>query len=296
MSADPQPRSRRTQGLRRSVGDADGADRRHIGSSPTRQPETERAEGIQVIARATNVLRHLAGGPDGLSIAQLAGSLGLPRSTTHRIVQALTKEGLAREISSGRYVLGPELMSLAFAGHRGLRSQLSPHVQQLSTQLGETVDLAVLSDADVLFIDQHVSRQTLQVASQVGARFPAHCTASGKALLATLPRWRVERLLPWALPPLTPRTITSRRAMLEELDRIGRSGVAYDFEEHSPGIIAVAVAITDHCGETAALSVVVPSARYREREDLEEALLGEWRDIQSELGHPEVSVAGQAQG
>jgi DNA-binding IclR family transcriptional regulator len=245
---------------------------------------TRSQNGIQVISRAAAVLRQLALEREGMTVIDVAHAVDLPRSTTHRIILALTREGLARRDSDGRFTLGLEFESLAEAARFSLRRRLAPHVLRISEQTGETAELSVLSGGDVLFIDGHASRQTLRVVSEIGARAPVHATASGKALLATLPDARVESMLPRALAGLTRSTITSRSRLLKELDGVRRTGTACDVEEHSLGVCSVAGAVTDEHGDMAALAVVVPTARFERRAELEALLLREIREIQRKVG------------
>jgi IclR family acetate operon transcriptional repressor len=243
-----------------------------------------RDRGVQVISRAAHVLRSLATRQDGMTVANVANDLELPRSTTHRILQALSKEGLTRRTATGRYTLGFELGSLASAARSDLLTRAAPHMLRLGSRLGETVELTVLSGPDVMLMDRSVSRHSLRATSEIGRRLPAHATAGGKALLAALPRSEVEQLLPRALEPLTPATITSRDALLDELESVRSGGTAADVEEHAAGVCSVAVVVGDRGGEAAALCIVVPAARYELRSDFEAALLRERRQIQHELG------------
>ena len=255
------------------------------GPAPVTTSAGKRAhDGVQVISRAAAVLRRLAGERDGLTVIDIARGVGLPRSTTHRIVLALTREGLAHRAADGRFTLGLEFESLAEAARFSLRQRLGPHLLRLSEQTGESAELGVLSGGDVLFIDTHPSRQTLRVVSAVGSRAPVHATASGKAQLAALPEATVERMLPRSLSGLTRSTITSRARLLEELDLVRSTGAAFDIEEHSLGVCSVATAVTDRNGETAALALVVPTARFSSRSALEATLLRETRQIQREAG------------
>ena len=227
---------------------------------------TKRREGVQVIARAAEVLRRLAAEPHGLTLIELAARVGLPRSTTHRIVGALSQEGFVRAAPSGRLRIGPALIGLAVSSRRDVRHEAGPYLERLSHDLGETVDLAVLDGGEVLFIDQYPSRRTLRIVAEIGARFPLHSTANGKALLAALPPDEVEALLPKRLVKETENTVTDRGAFLAEVEAIRRTGVAYDHEEHSPGISAVGVAIRDAVGALAAVTVVVPATRFHDNE------------------------------
>src|SRR3954453_19608607 len=137
--------------------------------------------GVQVIARAAQILRALDGEPHGLSLSQLSERLDLPRSTVHRVVSALATEGLVAAASpNGRVRLGPELARLALSSRRELRQELRPHLQRLFDTLNETVDCAVLDGDYLRFIDQIAAPHRLRAVSSVGATFPPPCTAKGK--------------------------------------------------------------------------------------------------------------------
>ena len=107
------------------------------------------------------------------------------------------------------------------------------------------------------------STHRLRAVSAVGARFPAHCTANGKAFLAALPPDRALALLPARLPRCTPHTIVKRSALLQELERVRGRGVAFDREEHTEGICAVGAAVLGPLGPLAAISVPMPTTRFR---------------------------------
>ena len=243
-----------------------------------------RRQGVQVIARAAEMLRKLAAEPEGLNLIDLAARVDLPRSTAHRIVWALSQEGFVRAAPSGKLRIGPALVGIAVSSRRDLRHEAGPYLERLSHELRETVDLAVLDAGEVLFIDQYSSSRTLRIVAEIGARFPLYCTANGKAILAALPEDEVEELLPKRLEPVTPHTITDRGELLRELDLIRETGLAYDREEHTAGVIAVGAAIRDSVGTLAAVTVVVPVARFTGVEErVEQALLHTRDEIQTVL-------------
>jgi DNA-binding IclR family transcriptional regulator len=168
-----------------------------------------------VLARAARILRALDGEHDGLSLAELAARVGLPRSTVHRVVRALDAEGLVTTASgNGGVRLGPELMRFALGMRREIRQALHPEIAALSAELEETVDLSVLEGNVVRFIDQIGSPRLLRAVSSVGATFPLHLSANGKAVLAALPEDDALALLPAKLEPNTEASITSRAALL----------------------------------------------------------------------------------
>jgi len=239
---------------------------------------------VQVIARAAEIIRLLGSAPDGLTLSEVARGVDLPRSTVHRIVGALEAEAFVRSESPGVLRLGPSLIGLAVGGRRDLRHEVSPYLRRLSHELGETVDLAVLEGGQVLFVDQYTSRRRLRIVSEIGARFPVHCTANGKALLAELSLEEVWRLVPEELPALTEHTITGREELLEELARVRTEGVAYDREEHTLGMSAVGAVVRDAAGSMAAVTVVAPTARFEgDEERLAAALLRAGKDMQTAL-------------
>lgn len=223
--------------------------------------------GIQVIHRAAEVLRALDGEHQGLTPSELAARLGLARSTVHRIVSALDDEGLVASVRPGRYRVGPELIRLGSSQRGEVRTLVRPFLERLSAEVNETVDLAVLIQDHVSFIDQVAAPHRLRAVSVVGATFPAHCTANGKALLAALSDDHLRTLLPARLAQLTPNTKNSRAQLMEELRQVRESGVAFDDEEHTLGISAVGAVVRDEFAAVAAITIPLPTQRYKGNEE-----------------------------
>jgi DNA-binding IclR family transcriptional regulator len=219
-----------------------------------------------------------------LALSGVAREVDLPRSTIHRIVGALESEGFLRSGPDGILRIGPALVNLAAGARRDLRHDVGPYLERLSQELGETVDLALLDNGQVLFIDQYTSQRRLRIVSEIGARFPLHCTANGKALLAEVSLEEVWRLVPERLPALTAHTITRREDLLQELARARTEGLAYDREEHTVGMSAVGTVVRDASGDMAAVTVVVPAARFCGNEErIASALLAAREDMQAAL-------------
>lgn len=244
----------------------------------TNQP-ADRRMGVQVIARAAEICRELATATDGLTTAELVDRLGLSRPTVYRILRALMDEDFVRQIGTGRYAVGPAFLVIGGSSYGGLRHDLRPFMKDLSNELGETIDLAVLDSGEALFVDQFVAVQGLRVVAHMGARLPLHCTASGKALLAELPAEQAERGLAETLRAFTPNTQIDRAALLRELAEARRTGVAYDHEEYVMGVCAVATPVRDAVGAVGALTVEVSVDRFREREELIAGALLRHRDL-----------------
>ena len=246
--------------------------------------ETSGRQGIQVISRVGAILAALEHAEDGLTASEIAGITGMPRSTVHRITSALGDEGLLVASPRGELRLGPRLVALARSARWHLGDAARPHLGELARHVEETVELGVLQGATLLLVDQVVARRRLRTVSSVGARFPSHCIAGGKVLLAGLSDEAVTRLLPARLERFTAATITSRGELLEQLAAIRERGVAFDHDEESDGITSVAVAVNDGSGDSAAVAVSGPSERLRGRDDeLAAALLDAAGEVNAAL-------------
>ncbi|MDI6024631.1 IclR family transcriptional regulator [Corticibacterium sp. UT-5YL-CI-8] len=223
--------------------------------------------GIQVIARAAAVLRALRGATTGLSLGQIADRVRLPRSTVQRIVAALQEERLVIASSAGSGIrLGPELHSLAEAARYNVADTIRPLLQELCEKTEETVDLSVLRGSAMVFIDQFPGSHRLRAVSAVGEAFPLTTTANGRACLALLPDQDIARLAKteWA------HTGESRDlgALLARIAEVREAGVAFDEDEHTKGISALGIGFTDWQGDHYAISIPVPTMRYRESRQL----------------------------
>jgi DNA-binding IclR family transcriptional regulator len=147
-------------------------------------------------------------------------------------------------------------------------------IQRLSDAVKETVDLSVLDRGAAVFLDQVVSAQRLRAVSSVGASFPLHCTANGKAMLAQLPPSKLEEALSDDFEAYTANTITSPGALRRELQEIRKLGVAIDREEHSHGVSAIGVCIGLTPLGYMAISIPIPTQRFEDKQALATELIG----------------------
>jgi DNA-binding IclR family transcriptional regulator len=233
------------------------------GAQTSTRSHARRETGVQVIARAADIMRALHDAPDGLTLSELATEVSLARTTAHRIVAALRTQGLvAAPDERGLLRLGPELGRLATAPAVSLARTVRPFIERLALDVRETVDLAVLYGQEIRFIDQVAPGRRLRPLTVVGEMFPAHCTANGKALLAALPDATLEATLPARLKRYTEHTIVSRRELIVHLEQVRQTGVALDHEECELGISAVGAVVEDTMGARAAISIAVPSERF----------------------------------
>jgi IclR family transcriptional regulator, acetate operon repressor len=231
-----------------------------------RQAEKTQTQ-IQVIARAGAILRALENESAGLSLGQIAQRVHLARSTVQRIVAALVAEKLVIAASpTGRVRLGPAILRLAASVHTDFVTVVRPFLTRLSHELRETVDLATVKGDHLVFIDQVIGPQRLRTVSAVGESFPLSCTANGKAYLAELDDREIAQLIGRRFEARTANTLTTLPALLADLKSVRKTGVAFDREEHTVGISAAGVALRDLAGNTVAISVPVPTARFKEHQ------------------------------
>ena len=223
--------------------------------------------GVQVIARAAEILRALEGS-NGMSLGQLAGRVSLPKSTVQRIINALDSENFVVSASpGGRLRLGPALVRIAHSIRFPIAETARPYLRGLSEKTGETVDLAVLDGEKAVFVDQIPGSHRLRAVSAIGVSFPLHCTANGKAMLAALDAQELGRLKKRIhLTAFTENSIRSWEKLEQELLRIRETGLAYDREEHSIGISAIGTAIIGFEGEIAAITIPTPTVRFAKKE------------------------------
>jgi IclR family transcriptional regulator, acetate operon repressor len=216
------------------------------------------------IGRATVVLDALAEARGPLTLTDLATRTRLPRSTVHRVVQALEEElYVVRVPERPGYVLGPGLLKFGMNAHLRLLAANRSQLVSLAREVNENVELAIFSGREVVVVDQIASPERLKGVTKVGKSFSLHASCIGMALLAQLPDQRVTELLPAELERFTATTVTDRDAVLAELAEVRRSHVAVDIEEHDVGICAVATGMTGPTGALQAIAVVMPTRRFR---------------------------------
>jgi IclR family pca regulon transcriptional regulator len=194
-----------------------------------------------------------------LGIADIADELGMSRSTTHRYVITLVALGYLEQGASRKYRLGLRVTDLGMAAlnSMGLREHAQPYLEELRALTSCATSLGVLEGSDVLYVDHIRSlRRERGYASldlHAGSRMPAHATAMGKVLLAYLGDGdQREALRSMKLAKRGPNTITVKRALREQLERIPGSGFAVEDEELAPGIYAIAAPIRNEASEVAA--------------------------------------------
>jgi IclR family acetate operon transcriptional repressor len=186
------------------------------------------------------------------------------------LLSALERAGFVRQDAHGVWRIGVRAFRVgsAFLEHRNLAAEVLPHLTRLMEQSGETANLAVPSDGEVVFIAQVQCRELMRMSVKLGARAPLHASGAGKAMLAAMDAAGLAREIGRkGLARYTEHTIVERTALLAELEATRRRRYAVDDEEHASGLRCVAAPILDEHGQPwAALSLAGPSSRLtRER-------------------------------
>jgi DNA-binding IclR family transcriptional regulator len=223
---------------------------------------------VQSVDRAIAVLELLASrGESG--ITEIAGQLGVHKSTASRLVSVLEGRGLVEQLGQrGKYVIGFGVVRLAGAAiaRMDLASLGQAICQTVADRIGETVNIAVLDDDVAINITQARGTSAISAQNWIGQRTPLHATSSGKVLLAYADETTRARLLAEPLPAYTRNTITDPAALTEVLDQVPTAGYATTYEELETGLHAVAVPVRGPGNRPlAAISASGPAFRLPKR-------------------------------
>ncbi len=248
---------------------------------------------VRSAGRALEILTFLARRGEA-PLGEVSRYLGLRKSTVHRFLSTLQELGYVEQDGAGRsYRPGVRALEMALLIQQkaSVCDLARPYLDRLASAVRETVNLAVLDGYEVLYLDKRESPEPLTVTARVGERKPAHCTALGKALLAYLPRERLDGLLSVpVLPAFTLNSITDPEKLGQQLEQVRAEGLAYDREEVITGVRCVAAPVFDHRGQVAAaISITVPTVRMSaERERAISSLLKETaKELSRRLGWQE---------
>jgi DNA-binding IclR family transcriptional regulator len=233
------------------------------------------------------ILEHLAVQRGPVPAAGIATALGLPRSTVYHLLTVLTEHGFVLHFPEARrYGLGVAAyeLSSAFSRQEPLSRLGRPIIAALVDAIGESGHIAVLHGRDVVYIVEERARRRPRLVTDVGVRLPAHLTASGRALLATLPAGQLRALYPEreAFEDRTgsgPHSYAELKRMLAE---VRERGYATEDGDVTPGFASVAVSVRDHAGWPAA-GIAVTFPRDNVPEPTWEALAAQVRDAAAEL-------------
>lgn len=221
---------------------------------------------LRTLEKGLSVLEEVAlAGRRGMHVAELGRRLHLNRTTLHRFLSTLLRRGYVEQDGvSDRYRLGFKILEVASATIAGLsiRDVGGPILEDLYQATQETVHVVTLDHGELVTLDRLVGEHPISYRTEVGARRPAYCTATGKAVLAFMSDEVVDEILARGMPPRAAHTITDPLAYKNALQETRIRGFAVDDEELADGIRCVAAPVFDFSGRVAgAISLAAPTVR-----------------------------------
>jgi len=245
-----------------------------------------------VLDRALGILTVLSSEGPELALGELVERSGLHKSTVHRLLMVLEQHRfIERRAQSGKYSLGLKLFEL---GHQasaqlGLTERAKPSLERLVFETGETANLCILDEGEVLYLEKKEAPRTVRIPAIVGRRYPPHCGAAGKTLLAFLPEDQVDELIKKrGLKAYTKNTITTPAQLKAELQTVRERGYALDNEEYEEGLKCIGAPVLDYSGSVIA-SIGIAGLGFRLTEEKIPALAllvkSVARDLSAEFGN-----------
>lgn len=219
-----------------------------------------RARQVGTVQRAIAVLHALAESSVDLGNNEIARRTGINVSTVSRLLSTLVGDELVSRVeATGYFRLGPRLVEFGNAAlaRVDIRERCRPHLEALTAVTGETTTLSVPYRDGTITVDFVQSPSSVRSVAEVGRPSVAHVTATGKIRLAY-----TDAVPPTALPAYTPRTITDRRTLENQIRLIRQRGWAQAVGEREVGLNAIAAPILSPTGLIAILGVQGPAQRF----------------------------------
>ena len=220
---------------------------------------------LSSVANAIRLIKAFSDDEYEIGISDLGKRLHLPKSTVHRLASTLVEAGMLEQNNeTGKYRLGLAIFELGSLVRRKMdfSSEAKPFLMELREKTGETVHLAILDQASIVYINSLESKQAIRMTLDVGLRKPAYSTGAGKVLLAFQADEALARLFAGGLKELTANTIVDPDQFRQELAAIRARGYAVADEENELGVRSLAAPVRDHFGNViAAVSIAGPAQR-----------------------------------
>jgi DNA-binding IclR family transcriptional regulator len=211
-----------------------------------------------------------------LGITEIAHRVGLPKATAYRMLAALAKGGLLDQSNQTKnYRIGPQLYMLGtmFLNKADIISAAAPVTKMLNDLTGETVHVSIYNHGNVVIIMKEESRHTFRVSQHIGSVVPSHTSAMGKAFLSQLTEAELDALIPEeSLASVTPKSITTKTDLKQDLEEIRKYGVSVDKEGSFEAIIDTGALIRDATGRAIA-AIGMPFPVFRLNQDEMERIL-----------------------
>lgn len=227
--------------------------------------ENSAPSSVQVLDRSLNLLGLIADN-DGSTLTDLADHSGMAPSTVHRLLTSLANHGmLTHDPESGDWTIGVRAFEIgnAFLRYRKLGSISRPFLKRLMDECGETANIAIEDEGDVVFISQIESHAPMRAFFRPGRRGPIHASGIGKAILSTWSDTDIGQMLSGkSLTHFTDHTLDTLPALLKDIQQIRTRGWSIDDEEHTLGMRCIAAPLFNEHGEAiAGISISGPAVR-----------------------------------
>ncbi len=217
------------------------------------------------LATGLRTLELLVSSHSPLGVTDIADQLALDKANAHRTLAALVRLGyVEQDPSTRRYSASLKVVELARAvlESRDLNVVAAPHIKSLWAATSENTHLAVLAGDHVVYVSMLNGTTMLSANTAIGQSGPLHCTATGKSIVANLPRGTAEGLVSTIdFESFTPRTLTTPAAYHKELAQVRVTGYAVDDREYHPGVRCVAAPVFGIGGVMASLGISAPADR-----------------------------------
>ncbi len=226
---------------------------------------TDARRGLSSVTSAMRLLKMFSEGEVEIGVTTLARRLGVAKSTAYRLASTLVAEGmLEQNHETEKYRLGIALFGLgALVRQRmNVSNEARPYLFDLREATNETVHLAILDRASIMYVYDLESTQAIRMRANLGERKPALCTAEGRAMLAFQPREQVEKVLAEKFRARTPKTVTDVATLRAALKDVRTLGYAREDEQSERGMRSIAAPIRDATGQAvAAVGMAGPAQR-----------------------------------
>ena len=244
---------------------------------------------VQSLDRGLDVIRALSAPGPGRTVSDVAHDTGLSRASARRFLLTLERIGYVRS-ADRRFALTPRVLELghAFLSSLTLPEIAQPHLRELVEQVHESSSVSVLDGSEIVYVAREPTQRIMTVAISVGTRFPAHATSMGRVLLGGLGTAELDTFLRGLEPrSLTRATVTDKRSLRREIERVRRQGWALVDQELEEGLRSIAVPLRDPAGRVlAAINLSTHASRRTPtaiRRELLPPLLGAAACIERDL-------------
>jgi len=248
---------------------------------------------IKSLEKGLSIISLLSERGSPLKLEELVKLSGVKKTTCFRLLQTLIRSDFAaRDADTNGYCIGPKLLTIGLAAlkSRGIRELALPFMKEIGRKTGETVNLAILSGTDVIFVERLQSAHIIETTQRVGSRLSAHLSSMGKAILAHLPEAELNAITRRIrFEKRTKTSIATAAALKKELKKVRELGFALNDEELEKGLFAIGAPLIDHTGTAvAAINISFPLLRHSRQEAMRTfrpLILAAGREISALMGY-----------